>query len=594
MSNGLTVLGFGQCGSKIAIEISASFNPASVLAVSGELSPLTLSFRAIYERFRPTSNLPRNMPRIYIADLNDANDVYIQYRKIQAIRAMNFQRRLTTEEKIARVNASSPGVELNDQDAALVEYAEKNRYALGVISALYFSTKDREVLRTGGVGGLQHISEVIADQDDKLIGSIHASEHAPLVGVFALGGGTGAGSLYSVLTKYKNQHHRYTIGVGVLPMRSDRPELRNAGRYITKFVGASKRHRFHTLLLFSNEVAIRLLQRTRLPAGQSPLAIVNAYIASFIHAFSLLGDDRTVTLFGKLLDPADCKQYFADVCTIGYAAAASPDEFTPKDVFVRAISPLSFSKDGDISGVAVSTGAANAAGDYVEDERHISETIVKIIDLLDRGQGDGDAHGDIERLRKVGTFYRTTKAVRVLFFLKNRSQEVEVVNLEHVIGAFFRKVAGDGVSVSVNAYLVNDIGRSAVLVVFDGAFCYEMYDSVLSYVRDRFISDDRRRVDFLNSYNEVLSDVRSSMMREEDDGLEGRVDDILDEACGRSRSETFGERPDYLEEESVKSILKARRVKKVTRSAVRSVLVDIARRFRPEAKVPQPERWPFP
>ena len=595
MSNELTVLGFGQCGSKIAIDIAATFNPASVLGLLEGASPFTLSIRAVIERFHSPSDIERNRPRIYIADLNEANDIYTKYRKTEAIRSQNFPSRLTTKDKIHRVNihANATGVELKDEDGALVEYVEKNRRALEMVNALYFSAGNSQVLRTGGVGGLQYVSEAIADQDDALFNAIRTSENAPLVGVFALGGGTGSGSLYSVLTRYKSEYQRYTVGVGILPMTDNKLELDNAGRYITKFLGASKESRFHTLLLFSNEVAIRLLQRAKLPRGQSPLDIVNTYVASFIHAFSLLADKGTTTLFGKLLDPADCKRFFSDVCTIGYAAAECSAKFSAKETFINAISPLSYLKNGDIAGVAVSTSPTNQIRG--SDVDSLGDMVAKVINSLERGDPVGMPNDDVEQLRENGTFYRTVKVVHALFFLKSKDHEYEVFHFQRTIVDFFKMIAGDGVSVAVHAYHASALDRSSVLVMFGGSFCHEVYESVRAYVCERFISGDDNRRRFLNAYVKILKEVRTPGTRKEDDGLEEQVKEILDDVCDdKRRSEMLDQTPDYFGKGSVAAVFQKRRPRRVTRKAVCSVLVDIARRFRPVAMVPQSDEDPFP
>ena len=580
----IKILGFGQCGSKIGIEVSASFNPASVLEGTG---PIRATFRAFFEYFRPSTLDQIKCPQIYIADLNADNDVYMQYRKMEAIRTqLEANNKLTTSDIIARVNESNTTVDLHEDDGRLVEQVRSNRPALAMIRALYFSTPNDQILQTGGVGGLQHISEMIADQDDRLLNSIDASGSAPVVGIFSLGGGTGSGSLYSVLTRYREKHHSYTVGIGVLPERNVEYQQINAGRYITKFLSASPRHRFDTLLLFSNDVATRLLQQSEIQSGAEPQAIMNEYVASFVHALSLITDKGTTTLGGKLFDPIDSRRFLSDICTVGYAT--SSDKFSAKEMFISAISPMSYSK-GSITGVAVSVSSTSDQ-DRLPD---IGEMIVEVTDGLERGRVEARV---VERLQAEGAFYRTTKAVHVFFFLNSRKQYAEVFKFSRVIVNFFSAVAGAGVSTDVCSYFVDTLQKSCVLVLFSGSFCYEIYASVLTFVSERFILDDEGRHYFHNEYSNVLSEVGGATQRERDDGLAERVDNLLDEVCDSKRrsKEMLVKTPDFLDQESMRSVLQNRRPKMVTRSAVRSALVDIARRFKAKAKRLPLDEYPFP
>ena len=200
MSNELSILGFGQCGSKVAVEISASFNPTNIL--KGE-STISGYVRFVREKFG-RQNKPEigQSPAFYIADLNTSNDVYVFFTKAQAIRENLGQiEGLSSKEIIAKINKNQDKVLLDEGDSEIVEQIKKQREALRMVNALYFEANNKPLLEIGGAGGLQYLSEAIASQDANIMKTVDTRLGGPLVGIFSLGGGTGAGSLYSVLTE---------------------------------------------------------------------------------------------------------------------------------------------------------------------------------------------------------------------------------------------------------------------------------------------------------------------------------------------------------------------------------------------------------
>ena len=199
MSNELSILGFGQCGSRVAVELSASFNPVDI--VSGVPA---FSLKLLWEKFgRKRPEPTAEFPLFYIADLNRSNDVYVYYTKAQAINEVLDQtdKQLSNREIVERVR--SPSIRLDRSDYALIDQVRTQRATLEKVKALYFAAGSKPLLDVGGAGGLQYLSEAIAAQDKRLLDDIDKRTGGALIGIFALGGGTGSGSLFSVLKHYR-------------------------------------------------------------------------------------------------------------------------------------------------------------------------------------------------------------------------------------------------------------------------------------------------------------------------------------------------------------------------------------------------------
>ena len=530
--------------------------------------------RSTFEE-KPARNIGQS-PAFYIADLNTNNNVYIFFTKAQAIRNHIEQLEdLSPSEIISKINKASSGIRLEPGDAKIIEQVKQQNEALKMVNALYFEANNKPLLEVGGAGGLQYLSEAIAEQDTKLLESIDERQNGALIGIFSLGGGTGSGSLFAILTKYKNTVHRYTVGVGVLPTRQNVNEFSNAGRYLTKYLGAEIKDRFHTLMLFSNEAANDVLMQGNLPDGTDAVKIINGYISAFIHDFSLINDNKTMVEFGKLFDPMDGKNYLKGVCTAGYCAA---EAFSAKDFFTKAISPLSY-ENASLSGLAVRVTREEFGTGQQEE---ISLLIRRIIDAL--YEGDEPAGKDIQKLRSSTPFYRTIKSAYVFYFVKNSSYQTPAYTFQRTINQFFQKVSGKQVPVSVNCYYTpeSDSRESSVLLMLGGAFNFEIYESVMQYAQRYFIKSGEVEPNFSKAFDGMLDEVKrresSSIDSEFPESIETVLVDtnceIIETTAEENSAEIFGH-PD------LKSVMNTERLERILikRGTLKAALVEIARNF---------------
>ena len=578
MSNELSILGFGQCGSKVAVEISASFNPTSVL--TGE-NPFSFRLKAIFRRSRKFNRSEIDQsPAFYIADLNTSNDVYVHYAKAQAIRDgirgidMND---ISPRDIISRINKNQGNVSLDEGDIAIIDQVKRQKEALKMVRALYFESNNRPLLEIGGAGGLQYISEAIAGQDKNIMNSIDKRLGGALIGIFSIGGGTGSGSLYAILTKYKNEIHRYTVGVGILPDRQNVKQFINAGRYLTKYLGSKPSDRFHTLFLFSNEVARDvLIEEKKFEDNAEPFEIMNNYISSFIHDFSMINDQKTLVKFGKLFDPMDGKRFLSGVCTVGFS---SDERFSAKEIFVNAVSPMHY-KDEMLSGVAVRLTQEKHG---VSEGQELKKMISDCVDQLEINDLDSDlVHG----IQEKTPFYRSIKSVLVFYFIRDPDFQSDVFNFQRTIIKFFEQVAGDHISIEVNCYYAPETSpqRSSVLILFNGAFSFEIYDSLLEFAKNNFVDKKENMEEFREKVNQLLVEVVEAESGDADDVIARGIEDILVSSnCNmiEEKETDLLESMSMLNHPDVRSSLSSEILEEILlkREHMRAALVELVKQF---------------
>lgn len=587
MSNELSILGFGQCGSKVAVEISAGFNPTNLLV--GD-APFNFNFKFVKRFFGPlpTDDVGQG-PAFYIADLNASNDVYVYHSKAQAIRtALENAPDLPAKDVIDRVNRSNPNIRLEEDDTSLVDEVRKKKDAIKKITALYFQANKQPLLELGGAGGLQYLSEVIANQDTNLLNSIDVRQGGALIGIFSLGGGTGSGSLFSLLTKYKEQIQRYTVGVGVLPDRQNLEECNNAGRYLVKYLGSPNDKRFHSLILFSNEAAKNvIIDAENLPNDLDPMQIVNEYISAFIHDFSLINDEKTITKIGKLFDPMDGKHYLSGICTVGYC---SGDGFSARDLFVRAISPMSF--ETSLAGLAVRVTDEKFG---TSKDREIAAVVHRLVRCVDEEES---AEDDVRVLRTLTPFYRTVKSVRIFYFISDLSDLPDVYAFQRTIGKFFEYVAGSKVSISINCYHIptkESLGNS-ILVLIGGAFSFEVYDSVTQYALHAFIDRGVEDANFLDVFNSKLIDVKKEERSSVSESTGKTIDELLEKyMCHGVENTDEKDRTEIFKHPGVRDVVTEKSIESVllTKNALKGAMEQILLNFTLGDSRPEPKKNPF-
>ncbi len=501
MSRDIAIAGFGQCGSHIALEIATLFDPRADLS----REPHTATSRLVGGLARALLGTHRRgdaarAPEVYLADLNTSNEIYSLYMKSRSIQSQIGaglpSARMRRGPSIRDLQDHEPELGFTDGDAWLVERIANNPDAASTITPLRFSVGGVPLLDLGGAGGIQALSEALAEQDTTMQSAIVRFADGMFVGVFAVGGGTGAGSLFSVLSRYKESVNRYTVGIGIMPAQTEPNCTANAGRYLCRFLGTPLQHRYHTLFLFSNEcadVALTATDGTVYDKGAGAKAAINAYVREFVAAFTMMDDPMSETLIGKSFDPMDGKTYMNGLATVGRAAGdaatlegPASGEPTVVDLFVDAATPMRLARPRDggaLSGLAVPI----CSGSAVDDSR-VRELVGEILAGVTSGDSLAIA---VDDLRALTPYYTTISRVYVLYFVRDRDPGTlrDIVALKSDLAQFFELVAGAPVDVSVSAYANPTVATSVCqLLVFDGA-SPRVIDHILDYVRVAWFDD---------------------------------------------------------------------------------------------------------
>ena len=328
-------------------------------------------------------------------------------------------------------------------------------------------------------------------------------------------------------------------------------------------------------MLFSNEAARDvLIDEKNLEDSADPLNIMNYYISSFIHDFSLINDNKTIVRFGKDFDPMDAKRFLAGVCTVGFA---TNDKFSAKGLFADAISPLHYESDA-LSGVAIRI----TQGEHdTTREKRIRELVHENLKEIEERDVDSEL---IAELRRATPFYRTIKSVLVFYFIKNTNFQIDAFKFQRVINKFFKAVSGSQVSVEINCLYTPESNsrQNSTLVIFNGAFNFEIYESILEFSKHSFIKKGEVKPDFEVAFNELLKSTSTRRINDINDELTTGIEGVLkDSNCNMVEGTDVQEDMELLNHPDVRNILNAEKLEKILikRDTLRSALVEVVKQF---------------
>lgn len=532
----VTVVGLGQCGSSVTLELSARVDPLQALnpALTG-LAPLQAAMKlqiddpvklatAIGEALSATLQRALSVFRrkpahlgakshfdFYIADMNHHNIRYLDLVKAEQIRSYRARNPSASfDEFLEDIDFEFPGIfEGSDRRAF-----ETN--ATQMVKPLTFKQPAGNRIFLDGAGGLQYISEYLAATDLALYEEITKHQSGTLVGIFAAGGGTGSGSSLALLSKYKRDPAAggYTMGLCVLPSSTEYEAEPRAGRFLTRYLSTEPSRRFDTLLLFSNDTAshvaaaaLKQLLPAALRLGEGPALtptkiasdVVNAYLAQYIRYHSEINQPSSKPLSSKIWDPADGTVSLQGPSFIGCAFAGQDGVFDATDIFVRALSPLRADFiAGRLEGTAMSLG---------------------------RG-GDGDALAKLETdlhgvLRgdsaSLPTIYTTIKKMRLFFFVSSGASDEERTLISHRISVFeseirtlLHRLAEGEVGINMASYEA-DVPFHGLLLTAEGGFVPYVYELIVEYVKHSFFAGQEQAFEgqFLPTLNGILQKART-------------------------------------------------------------------------------------
>jgi hypothetical protein len=536
--NPVSVLGMGACGSNIAFDLSLEIDPLAPFApqLSGlatlKLSLTDIDFTRIFRKRTKDSSPFYAHNDFYIGDMNIANESYNRGLKISAIREFLQDHPVGSYEEL--IETSAKELSFSEADKEIFDIIKRNPNAAANVELLSFRKAEGDEYYRDGAGGLQFISEYLAVHDDALYSKIKQRRDGTMVGIFSAGGGTGAGSVFGLLSKYKRDSARYTLGLCILPGRNEGDSDRRAGRFLTRYLSTPKANRFDTLLLFSNYAAMTVapdFTKDLSEAHTTALAAVNRYLTRFTYYYSIVNHPSTQAHLNKVFDPADGRSYLYDPSFVGLGVGKEGDSYDPSDLFLRSFSPAHF-EGGQMQGLGVSFGGEK------EDYRRIGVLLRQIFKATREGGTLDELVADISDLTP---FYKTLKRLLIFFYVSDHSFAIQITSIANDITRFVNVLTGGDVKISLMAYSGRHVRENCVKVLCSGGLTLELHDSFLSYVREAFFpTDDNQYREFSRKFLDLLAACHAPLTGNQAEEKKKLVGALIEEAIG-AEVETFTE-----------------------------------------------------
>lgn len=529
----ISVIGMGQCGSNIAFGLSVEIDPLA------PIMPGTLVFKAYIDYAKKLfSNSPGDNTRslvvsneFYIGDMNSTNEKYISHLKAEAMRQhISNSPSLSFENVQTRLRESHPNLTITSDDENIFQRVKERPDATNQIELLSFrrDSQDSEALfYSNGSGGIQFLSEYLATNDNLLFQKLSNRKDGTFIGVFALGGGTGAGSVFGLLKKIKQETARYTLGLGILPKTLEDSARQRSGRFVCRFLSHRLEERFDTLLLFSNKAAmVAASRRVDTPEKQEETALssINTYLTQFLYLYSLINKAATQSLSAKRFDPADGRSHLYDPCSIGMGVEFDEKGVSPRQLFIDAISPARFQAN-------ILTGLGISFGDDFDEYQRIRDILSGIAEHLESSDGifsADDVDPLVDELNSLTDFYATTKKIFAFFFCKDKEYVNQVNQFEQYVPLLFDVISTGKVELTVFCYHGHYVTSNSVQVLCSGGISDELMDYFLIYIRESFFSSDADSYEtFFASFMSLVDDCYSNLSKNDLENRKKQMREIV-------------------------------------------------------------------
>jgi len=497
--NPISVLGMGQCGGNITFELTLEIDPLTI--ISPEMTGLIkvkIGFSKVLEyiRSRNGNSSFYQGNDYYIGDTNIANESYNLGIKISEI--VDFIKRNPNDDFVHFLKEKSENNPYNlvyrERDRELFNELKKKKNIQ--LKHLSFKRTKTDGFFADGAGGLQFISEYLADNDTELFEKIAKREEGTLIGIFSAGGGTGAGSVLSLLSKYKRKYSRYTLGLSILPGVNEGDASIRAGRFLTRYLGTDGTERFDTLLLFSNKAASTVLENYEWEENVSSYKIINEFLTRFLYYYTLINRPTTKGIT-KVFDPSDARANLSKPGFVGFSSLKKETKYDPVELFINAISPP-FMQNNKMQGLGVYFG--NDFGKY--------EKIRSVLYEIFNQKSFDERKTAVDRLNNLTGFYKTIKSIYFFYFISENSSDRDIQKIQASITSFFNAVTEGGkVKISVFIYSSQEVRENCLMSIAVGGVIDELYLHVQEFIYSAFFQDAKE--DYLDFQEEFIALVQS-------------------------------------------------------------------------------------
>jgi hypothetical protein len=511
----VSVIGVGECGTRVALELGVElqFGMLGEFFESLGLSIPKAFVKLLYRREKWKNSLPNDArPNIYLGDFNRSNRIYVDAKKSSVIQQYLNENPNASENSILRVLRSDEKyakLGFDDNDIDLIGKIRKRSHPYPQFEMLDFYVGDELILAPDGSGGIQYLSEAVTDNNSDLRRVIEKKASRIIFGIFGLGGGSGAGATYSILSKEERRKSRLSVGIGVLPNAGEENLFRNSGRFFVRYLSTDVERRFDKLMLFSNRaahIAAECYRERRSRDNMIERELINKYIAMSIFSVSALNSRNVKVVSGKAIDTLDCKREWPTLGTIGLATKreGEPDF---KELFGLALSPMSITDEG-LCGLSVTVGKGE---DSERIKKHIS-------DLLASGDGV-QAEKTINSLRSITGFYRFIRSVHVFYIVKSSSSTAGMEAAVSQANQLLFSLAGAEVQTGFSSFHFDGLNDNILLLLIDAGPSQDLIESVMRYLKPAFLSTDEvRTLEFSKTLQKgivAIRDTESSQLANE-------------------------------------------------------------------------------
>ena len=601
------VFGLGECGSRIALDLFEQLCPHDKIELETKPSKeeglwsraagairkafvdagLSVDLSRVEVGFAIAGIQISLKPHIFIGDLNKGNTSYRTYLAAQKIldfvaeqpRSPGGEVELSNELKeecrraLEKESLFDERVvfdqlydlvvrrQRNERIITLLRFIEakpandEGQSAVGTAS----SRESRRESAGEGAGGNQIYSELLAAKYE-LHNRIKSGdrEENVLVGIFSIGGGTGAGSGTAIFRKLGRQsQYAYSMGIAILPTWTDRELRARAGRFLTRYIRLDEAERARGLILVSNQAAdyaVKLVDADASPEGVSSLAAVNQFSLNSLKAVFLTRATALKTIEGKQFDFRDFSTWMSGVTAMGYTSVpvGAKGEIALWPAIIDAISPMAMEtrETGPraLKGLSVCvTSDELSPHQAIAEIGGIRETLANAARALASAKGPDGEEEAVREVRELGdnnVFYGTIKRCTFFVFIPEQAQRmVKTAYIKDWLRKLLTALTGadNQIDVSWNVYSVAGLERIEILAFPSDGLIPEVPSSVFNFVAKAFVAPGnadqveacRNFVgmgwDHIRSIFEGEVDPHSSAAEEFDTGLREMADQLNQE-----------------------------------------------------------------
>lgn len=511
--NGVNVVGIGECGTRVALELAADFD----LGLFGELlesAPLLnpkfkflLKFK--WETKKTNSIADKVIPYFFIGDFNQSNKSYVDAKKAyEIVKYVSANKQMNADEILRALQSDSrlSALEFDKDDLTKINKLKGRKDGIPKLEILDFYDEEKLLMTPDGAGGYQYLSEAVTDSNNTILQSMKKRPSRILFGILGTGGGSGAGAITSILSRDPLRTSRLSLAIAVFPNANEHSHFSNSGRFIVRYLSRDSKECFNKMFLFSNRSArIALDCITNSEEGRSitEQKLVNTYISKVVFCMSAINSGEMDVKSGCTFDTLDSKRYLPELATVSLASSNNNEKFD--DLFLRAITPLKI-YENSLSGISVTVSEST-------DKVNAIKTSLKDIYSVILNKGDkSKTVGKISKLNKLTGFYRPIKSVRSFYLCRQEKSITSMTRSIAKVTSFLNALSGGAYVEFVCSGLVSSSLQEDILfLVIDSGTNADIIDSLYHYSLNSFFNKDPGKAwEFIQTLRRGLGKVRNA------------------------------------------------------------------------------------